>query len=214
MSDQVTFQPTSASALKRNMLNAVETKIETLTLADLENPPEETKLLPLRPGAPTLASLKKQTQCSLHRFVVGVFKSTPRWKLGSTINFAASATAEWNSHNVGVTFNGVSDADDAAFVLAYGGDNEGVLASAFFPDAEVLNTLRNVFLHELGHVLGLRHEFALGPALYEEGAFRMATTNPESVMSFEFPPENRDCNALDTSEFDKLPLLEFFALNN
>ncbi|EXJ65627.1 uncharacterized protein A1O5_11154 [Cladophialophora psammophila CBS 110553] len=243
MSDQVIFQPTSGSALKINMLNTVETKIETLTLADLENPPEETKA-PARPlGVPTLASLKKQTQCPLHQF----------W--GSTINFAASATgyptpgdavyaakqlrkaaAEWNSHNVGVSFNWVSDVDDAAFVLAYGGDKEGVLASAFFPNAKVLNTpwvycsafdktveeggwtnhsiMKNVFLHELGHVLGLRHEFALDPALYKGGAFRMGTTNPRSVMSYEFPPKIQDSNVLDTSAFYKLPPLEFFTPNN
>jgi hypothetical protein len=65
--------------------------------------------------------------------------------------------------------------EDAAFVLEYGGDKGNVLASAFFPNPLPLNTLsvyqpapsgqyrgilKNIFLHELGHTLGLRYEFA------------------------------------------------------
>lgn len=61
-------------------------------------------------------------------------------------------------------------------MLQYGGDLGGVLASAYPPNDAPLNSvfvyqrafqpdykgvMKNVFLHELGHVLGLRHEFAL-----------------------------------------------------
>jgi hypothetical protein len=69
--------------------------------------------------------------------------------------------------------------DDACFQLRYGDDMGGVLARAFFPDdyKETLNDLYvyerafqpdqkklmvNTFAHELGHVLGLRHEHAQG----------------------------------------------------
>jgi len=128
---------------------------------------------------------------------VGLFTSILRWKKGSTVNFAAysggypnsgdavyaanqlnKAALEWNGHNVGVQFKWVGKLEDAAFVLAYGGDKGGVLASAYFPNSNDLNTvyvykrgfdpdtkanMSRFFLHELGHVLGLRHEFAMDP---------------------------------------------------
>ena len=49
--------------------------------------------------------------------------------------------------------------------------------------------LKNIFLHELGHILGLRHKFVLDK---EEGAFEgdvvvfFGARNKESVMSYTF----------------------------
>lgn len=110
------------------------------------------------------------------------------------------ACAQWNALAAGVTFQWVSDIDDAAFVVRYGGDLGSVYARAYFPNNDVLNTvsvyklsfeqdqvryMTNVFLHEVGHVLGLRHEFA-GDS--ETGAVRFGASNTSSVMSYQWPP--------------------------
>ena len=255
MSNQVTVQPASGSSQKSDVIKNAETKIETLTLDNLENPPKETEA-PAPPTGPAYTCITEEANpVSVASIVVGLFTSIPRWKLGSIINFATSATGyptpadavyaakklieaadEWNGHNVGVKFKFVPNVEDAAFVLAYGGDKGTVLASAFFPNAVVLNTLwvysnafdknvkdggwsnysimKNIFLHELGHVLGLRHEFAMDADRFEGGAFRLGTTNPLSIMSYEFPPKIQDTDILDTRAFYKLPLLEFFTPDN
>jgi len=162
---------------------------------------------------------------------IGWGGSIPRWKKGQVVQFAAlaggypspnhaifsayklnEAAIQWNSLNVGVTFKWVSKLEDAAFVLAYGGDQGSVLARAFFPNSKDLNTLfvyrrafdaaispyqTNIFLHELGHVLGLRHEFAA----QEGGAVQFSPANPLSVMSYTFPPNIRDSDEASTKAF-------------
>ncbi|MCJ1425707.1 hypothetical protein MMC29_003607 [Sticta canariensis] len=75
------------------------------------------------------------------------------------------------------------------------------LAQAFFPNTEDLNTVfvykraydpdtvnyqANIFSHELGHALGLRHEFA--PQETNEKSVLFGQLNPFSVMSYNFPP--------------------------
>ncbi|KAH7130718.1 matrix metallo proteinase-11 [Dendryphion nanum] len=157
--------------------------------------------------------------------------------------YAANALIEaakvWNAARVGVTFNWVPKVDDAAFALAYGGKLDTVLASAFFPSGKPLETLyvyehgfdktertskrgtftnysilKNVFLHELGHVLGLRHEFALKPETYEGGAVVIGTANIESVMSYVFPPEIQESDIQDTRFFYKHPLIVDYSPDN
>ncbi|KAL5354911.1 hypothetical protein ACLOAV_001002 [Pseudogymnoascus australis] len=112
-------------------------------------------------------------------------------------NRLKEAAKEWNNHNVGVTFEWVDDIEEACFVLQYGGELGRVIASAFFPNDALLNAvnvysyafestqvgiLKNVFLHELGHVLGLRHEFALDiwPTTFEGGAVPFLESNSKS----------------------------------
>ncbi|KAH8586810.1 hypothetical protein B0O99DRAFT_700782, partial [Bisporella sp. PMI_857] len=70
----------------------------------------------------------------------------PRWKKGQVVQFAVlpgsfptpyhaafaayklnEAAIQWNSLNIGVTFKWVSKLEDAAFVLAYGGDGGTIL---------------------------------------------------------------------------------------
>jgi len=191
--------------------------------------------------------------------MVGLFKQIPRWKYGSVINFATysegfpapgdaiyaancliEAAEVWTSANIGVKFKWMSNIEDAAFALAYGGEKGTVLASAFFPNDSALETLyvyqygfdkterpgkngnftnyeimKNVFLHELGHVLGLRHEFAMDPGdTFEGGAYRIGSANPESVMSYVFPPEMQESDIRDARYFYKHPQIVDYSPDN
>lgn len=110
------------------------------------------------------------------------------------------AADDWNSRSVGPKFKWVDKWEDAEFALAYGGDGGSTYAMAFFPNGNDLNTLfvyklafqndkvgymSNIFAHELGHALGLRHEFA---PEREGGVVQVGPRNPNSVMSYNFPP--------------------------
>ncbi|RFU73928.1 metallopeptidase, catalytic domain-containing [Trichoderma arundinaceum] len=125
------------------------------------------------------------------------------------------AAMEWNSLDIGVTFKWVTDIEDACFVLTYGGDEGSVLARAFFPNDRDLNALfvyqrafdektspyqSNIFLHELGHVLGLRHEFAAE----EGGAVEFGRANPQSVMGYVFPPNIQVSDVESATAFYKI----------
>jgi hypothetical protein len=104
------------------------------------------------------------------------------------------AAKQWNEQNVGVQFHLASHSDDAAFVIVYGGVGAGLYAKAFPPSnydlemlyvygesfhANVAPHLHRIFLHELGHVLGLRHEYPVG----EGRAVQLGERNPSSVMN-------------------------------
>ncbi|PVH68135.1 zincin [Cadophora sp. DSE1049] len=162
---------------------------------------------------------------------IGLWGLIPRWKKGSTVNYTAygrgylgpdhafyaayrlyEAAEKWNNLDIGIKFKWVSKLEDAAFVLAYGGDGGSTLAKAFFPNDRDLNTvfvyqrafqagfvnnMANIFLHELGHVLGLRHEFAA----IEGGAIQWGSTNPYSVMGYQFPPQIQQSDVTDTRSF-------------
>ena len=156
---------------------------------------------------------KKQTTVNFAVYAGG-------WPSSNHANFAAyrlnEAAVTWNSLNLGVTFKWVGTLEDACFVLGYGGDGGDTLARAFFPNSEDLNNmyvyqrafqagninyLYNFFLHELGHVLGLRHEFAPETG---EGAGPLVVwgmRNPASVMSYTFPPQLQPSDRIDTKSF-------------
>lgn len=154
-------------------------------------------------------------------------------------NCLIDAAEIWNSARIGVTFQWVPTVDDAAFVLSYGKELGTVLASAFFPSQTDLEhmyvyqhgfdktertskrgkfsnygIMKNVFLHELGHVLGLRHEFAMNPETFEGGAIVMGSSNIESVMSYVFPPELQESDVHDTQYFYKHPLIVDYSPDN
>jgi hypothetical protein len=66
--------------------------------------------------------------------------------------------------------------------------------------------LKNIFLHELGHVLGLRHEFA--PELEDTGdnyTVQIGPRNPLSVMGYEFPPQIQPSDVENAKGFYKFP---------
>jgi hypothetical protein len=132
------------------------------------------------------------------------------------------AAEEWNALNLGVKFAWVEKIEDAAFVLSFAPQRSpGTLAEAFFPNDIDLNSLivypfafqpgkvqylRNIFLHELGHVLGLRHEFA--PELEKGAGFdsiQVGPRNPTSVMGYEFPPLMQTSDIDSTKVFYEFP---------
>jgi hypothetical protein len=97
-----------------------------------------------------------------------------------------------------------------------------VLASAYFPNRKGLNFVfvyslafqpdfRNglwkIFTHELGHVLGLRHEFAMDPERFEGNAVQIGKANPLSVMNYrEELPELQQSDIDTTQQFYALPV--------
>lgn len=109
------------------------------------------------------------------------------------------AALEWNALNLGVQFKWVDDRNNATFVLKYRSEPGQTLAEAFIPNASTHNDvdvyqtafdprnigyMKNIFLHELSHVLGLRHKLA-----EIEGDFvPFGHRNKNSVMSYNFPP--------------------------
>lgn len=232
----------------------------TLTEADLKKDlPEKAPNAPSSGEASyTCVTQRTPPRSSPAAIMVGLWEQIPRWKYGSVINYATyadgypapgdaiyaancliEAAKEWNSASIGVTFKWVPNVDDAAFVLAYGGELDTVLASAFFPSDSALETLyvyqygfdktewttkrgtytnygimKNVFLHELGHVLGLRHEFAMKPETFEGGAIVIGSANTESVMSYVFPPKLQQSDIQDTRYFYKHPLFVDYSPDN
>jgi hypothetical protein len=130
------------------------------------------------------------------------------------------AANEWNALKLGVELKWVYEIEDAAFVLTYAENiNPGVLAEAFFPNSADLNVLnvypgsfeegaiqylKNIFLHELGHVLGLRHEFA--PEKESDmKSVQVGPRNPTSVMGYEFPPILQDTDIESAQAFYHFP---------
>ncbi|KAF2789837.1 zincin [Melanomma pulvis-pyrius CBS 109.77] len=143
-------------------------------------------------------------------------------------NFAAThlqiAAERWNSLNIGVTFEWVALAKDATFVLCHGGSNGSTLAQAFYPNPNDLSYLLvynaafslrgwkenmwKVFTHELGHVLGLRHEFAMdtnpktGEVFEVQKAVQLGPRNESSVMVYKrTPPEIQQSDIDSTKAF-------------
>jgi len=116
--------------------------------------------------------------------------------------------------------------EDANFALGYGGQpasRDGVLAEAYFPSDEDISDILvyklqftpeyrdqmyNTFLHELGHVFGLRHEHAMWRNIYfEGGAVTIGEANEKSVMAYDVePPMIRDS--------DKEGVKKFYGLRN
>ncbi|KAI0014715.1 hypothetical protein F4780DRAFT_767184 [Xylariomycetidae sp. FL0641] len=112
------------------------------------------------------------------------------------------------------TFNQTEDREIATFQLTYGStDDLGLLAEAFFPnqsrrELEVFKEafssmnkpfLTNILLHEVGHILGLRHEFAeIIPSV------QMGTPDRLSVMNYHGQADQWVITAADASWTNEL----------
>ncbi|KAI1411372.1 hypothetical protein F5Y13DRAFT_57447 [Hypoxylon sp. FL1857] len=105
-------------------------------------------------------------------------KDFPQYEREFAAGIFAKAVEEWGKAGIEVRFERVPDDGPAVFQFVYRPSNGGnrKLARAFFPgDRKEARQLRvyelafsngcrprmfNIFCHELGHILGLRHEFA------------------------------------------------------
>ncbi|KAM7220195.1 hypothetical protein V8F06_004523 [Rhypophila decipiens] len=138
------------------------------------------------------------------------------------------AADEWNTLAFGVNISATTDRAKANFLVKYYDPKDpkvGTLARAFFPNrvGDVLvyrktliepywrNVLKNSLLHEIGHIIGLRHEFANDPdpkiagQNIESLAHLFGTVNPHSVMSYDDVNYINDLDKKDVKAFYELP---------
>jgi hypothetical protein len=149
-------------------------------------------------------------------------------KATTATNAFQKAADSWNILRLGLVIAKTTEQASANFYLTYKVNSQSApntLARAFFPheiDQDVivfsrafsqdsLPILKNIFQHEIGHILGLRHEFAItGDADKRlrpegEGAVQFLQMNYNSIMSYNFPPKMQDSDKEQTLQFYQLP---------
>ncbi|KAH7372232.1 hypothetical protein BKA66DRAFT_443588 [Pyrenochaeta sp. MPI-SDFR-AT-0127] len=139
-----------------------------------------------------------------------------------------AAAKQWNDIGFGVNISAAPDKARAHFLVKYykpkmGDRDENTLARAFFPnsvsDVVIYDTsltdpfwrkyLMNTLLHEIGHIIGLRHEFALdrkqdGTLRESTPAQRFGSVNEHSVMSYDDINDIKDTDIKDVKAFYEL----------
>ncbi|KAI1655861.1 hypothetical protein F4813DRAFT_147127 [Daldinia decipiens] len=111
-----------------------------------------------------------------------------------------AAVEKWNKGRFGVRFKRVEDHEEAVFQLIYSAGGGDVLATAFFPNTASIgrrlvvyeqafievndqyDLMTNLFCHELGHILGLRHERAQEKET-SYPSVQWGDSNPLSIMN-------------------------------
>jgi hypothetical protein len=164
----------------------------------------------------------------------GSFPSEEQYS--TTLNAFNIAAGIYNSFNLGVTLQ-YMDSKASVFALVYTKNcpqTKTFLESAFFPDARpeerVLNiyakayylpneALLPIFLHALGHIYGLRHEFAFKKE--KKCASKLfGKHNHDSIMNYhddwtlagmtlQDVSELQNFYALAVEEYQGMPLLDF-----
>ncbi|KAJ4862321.1 met-zincin domain-containing protein [Trichoderma breve] len=153
----------------------------------------------------------------------------PRWRRGSELSYVVciesfpaplssmvedsmkAAIGMWN--DIGVSFKQVARNDPATFAVIYENRNRNAYACSFFPNElsreliiyppslQKTNHLSNILAHEVGHILGLRHEFAhkrekgLPSALF-------GSENADSIMNYFDHPEQLQVREQDLEELE------------
>lgn len=130
--------------------------------------------------------------------------------VGDALDMAA---ADWNERDIGVQFKRAAESEHPVFTVKFKRDKEPtrngdvIYAKAFFPSQNGSRVLRifgaalakkpdsgeflaNVFRHELGHVLGLRHEDADQTEPHEPSV-QLIDPNEASIMRSVFTPGKR-----------------------
>ncbi|KAK0620694.1 hypothetical protein B0T14DRAFT_481701 [Immersiella caudata] len=134
------------------------------------------------------------------------------------------AAEDWNAKEVGVRFQPVRQSERAVFALKYYRAPSEYLADAFAPDSKnrtlyIFNTslhreywphLTNLFRHELGHVLGLRHDDA-ATREWEIPSVELAPANELSIMNFY--PEIERFGACSIQESDVMAVRKLCSLS-
>ncbi|UKZ75967.1 hypothetical protein TrVFT333_003663 [Trichoderma virens FT-333] len=130
---------------------------------------------------------------------------------------------------IGVSFKQVHRNDQATFAVIYNDRERGAYACSFFPNEQSrklfiykpslrkANYLANILAHEIGHILGLRHEYA--NTHDEEKKYtsvRFGSENAQSVMNLKIPEqlqvhdqdleELRSFYSCDIEEYGGLPI--------
>ena len=140
-----------------------------------------------------------------------------------TVSAFQEAVKEWNNVRLGLTFHFTNDPIKANFHIVYQvshpddrpDDPSKTNAKAFFPinpqDIIVYEPFfhqadrtkfKNTFIHELGHVLGLRHEFA-----EDNKGVQFMQANDKSIMTYDL--DNRSFQ-----QSDKEGTKAFYQLKN
>ncbi|KAJ5110382.1 hypothetical protein N7532_000917 [Penicillium argentinense] len=184
--------PEALTTVEDSRISAVSTDTEPLPLSPVcitqESVPRNLKSDP--------AAIMVGLESEIPRWEPGSVVKWTAWQMGydspADATHAAAhlkqAAEAWNKADVGVNFEFVALAKDANFVLSMVVIREMcLLVSAYFPNRKGLNflyvyslafrpdfrkSLWKVLTHELGHVLGLRHELAMDPNLSVSKAMR------------------------------------------
>ncbi|KAL6836973.1 hypothetical protein V8C40DRAFT_1540 [Trichoderma camerunense] len=177
---------------------------------------------------------------------IGWDDEIPRWRRGSELSYVVcvesfpaplssvvedsmkAAIDMWGG--IGVSFNQVARNDPATFAVIYENRNRNAYACSFFPNElsrELIiyppslrepDFLANILAHEVGHILGLRHEFAHKREKGRPSAL-FGSENADSIMNYFDHPERLQVReqdleelerfyAYDKVEYGKLPILD------
>ncbi|KAF5687861.1 het-E-1 heterokaryon incompatibility protein [Fusarium denticulatum] len=131
------------------------------------------------------------------------------------------AAGDWNSRDVGIQFQSLKHEGQAVFALKYYPAPNGLFAESFFPDSKrrTLGIFRyafkkqyrkfmaNIFRHELGHVLGLRHEEA-GTMESKIPSVALSPPNSQSIMRYFRDPSSLCIQDSDIAAVRKLCAIE------